>query len=119
MKYEFDEKMDETYQRSLVKSFKKTVDDDLFNFIIVDMINHKLSQIEEMSQYAKAKGGFQTYIIELNDQNEQLYFDRNVHNRSLNDIRKVNNFKTIHHSSSRESATKFTISKIKKNIPIL
>lgn len=90
MKYEYDEKMDETYQRSLVKSFKKTVDDDLFQFIIVDMINQKVSQIEELSQYAKAKGGFQTYIIELNDHDEKFYFDRNVHNRSLKDIKKVN-----------------------------
>ena len=89
MKYEYDEAMDETYQRSLVKSFKKTIDDDLFNFIIVDMINNKMSKIEEMSQYAKAKGGFQTYIIELNGQDEKVYFDRNVHNRSLDDIKKV------------------------------
>ena len=89
MKYEFDAEMDEAYQRSLVKSFKKTIDDDLFNFIIVDMINHKLSKLEEMSQYAKAKGGFQTYIIELNDKDEQVYLDRNVHNRSSEDIKKV------------------------------
>ena len=89
MKYEYDETMDEVYQRSLVKSFKKTIDDSLFNFIIVDMINNKINNIDEMSQYAKTKGGFQTFIIELNDQDEAVYFSRNVHNRSIKDIRNI------------------------------
>lgn len=56
MEYEYDKEMDETYQRSLVKSFKKTVDDGLFEFIIVDMINEKLVYIEDMSNYAQSKG---------------------------------------------------------------
>jgi hypothetical protein len=89
MKYKYDESMDEAYQRSLVTKFKKTVDDDLDNFIIVDMINNKMSKIEEMSQYAKARCGFHTYIIELNDQNAKTYSDRNVHDRSLEDIKRV------------------------------
>jgi YLP motif-containing protein 1 len=89
MKYEYDEAMDDHYQKSLVKSFKKTIDDDLFDFILVDMINHKMAQVEEMSQYAKQKRGFQTFIIELNDKEEKVYFDRNVHSRSSSDIRKI------------------------------
>jgi YLP motif-containing protein 1 len=56
MEYEYDESMDEVYQRSLVKSFKKTVEDGLFDFIIVDMVNEKLANIEDMYNFAKSKG---------------------------------------------------------------
>jgi YLP motif-containing protein 1 len=56
MEYEYDSSMNEIYEKSLIKSFKKTVDDGLFDFIIVDMVNEKLLYIEEMSNYAKLKG---------------------------------------------------------------
>ena len=88
MKYEYDRDMDESYQRSLVKSFKKTVDDDLFDFIIVDMINDKMAKIDEMNLHAKMKG-FSTYVIELTQIDAATCFGRNVHNRQLDDIRKV------------------------------
>lgn len=88
MKYEYDESLNEAYQRSLIKSFKKLIDDDLFNFIIVDMINEKLNKIEEISVYAKQRG-FQIYIAELNKNDAQTCFNRNVHNRSLAEINKV------------------------------
>lgn len=90
MKYEYDKVMDETYQKSLIKSFKKVVDDGLFDFIIVDMINNKLNKLEEMSDYAKLKS-FQIYIIELNNEDSNVYFNRNVHNRSLEDIKDIMN----------------------------
>jgi YLP motif-containing protein 1 len=90
MKYEYDKVMDETYQKSLLKSFKKVVDDGLFDFIIVDMINNKLNKLEEMSDYAKLKS-FQIYIIELNNGDSNVYFNRNVHNRSLEDIKHIIN----------------------------
>lgn len=88
MKYEYDKSMDESYQRSLIKSFKKTVDDDLFNFILVDMINDKMAKIDEMNVHAKMKG-FQTYVIELNQSDAATCFSRNVHNRKLDDIKRV------------------------------
>ncbi len=87
-KYEYDKEMEESYERSLVKSFKKTCDDYLFRFILVDMVNKSVSKIDEMSNYAKTKG-FQTYIIDLNIFDAACCFDRNIHNRSLEDIQKV------------------------------
>ena len=56
MEYEYDSSMNEIYEKSLIKSFRKTVDDGLFDFIIVDMVNEKLFYIDEMSNYAKSKG---------------------------------------------------------------
>lgn len=91
MKYEYDKKMDESYQRSLIKSFKKTIDDYLFKFVIVDMINKNLSQIDEMINYAKIKG-FQAYIIDLNIYDAKFCFERNIHKRSFDDIKKVIGF---------------------------
>jgi sugar-specific transcriptional regulator TrmB len=88
MKYEYDESMNESYERSLVKSFKKTVDDGLFNFIIVDMINNKIDKLDEMSTYAKTRAGFHVFVIEL-IQDSQTCYNRCVHNRSINEIKKV------------------------------
>ena len=89
MKYEYDESMNEAYQKSLIKSFKKIADDDLFNFILVDMINEKIAPIEEMSSHAIIKG-FQIYIADLNFVDDTTCFNRNVHNRTLDDVKKVN-----------------------------
>lgn len=88
MKYEYDASMDESYQRSLVKSFKKTVDDDLFDLIIVDMINEKMAKIDEMNLHAKMKG-FHVYVIELTQADAATCFSRNVHNRQLDEIKRV------------------------------
>lgn len=90
MKYEYDKTMDEAYQRSLVKSFKKIIDDDLFNFIIVDMVNEKKNQVEEMCSHARLKA-FQVYVADLNFVDAETCFNRNVHNRTLEDIKKIKN----------------------------
>ena len=81
--------MDETYQKSLVKSFKKTVDDGLFNFLIVDMINERVSQIDEMSSHAKSKGYFFCVAELMEPSLFSIYFNRNVHNRSIDEIKNV------------------------------
>lgn len=88
MKYEYDPSLDEAYQKSLVKSFKKTVDDNLFNFLIVDMVNEKMSQVDEMRLYAKDHG-FYTFVIELDHENAEECYLRNVHDRTLQEIEKV------------------------------
>lgn len=56
MEYEYDAALEPSYQDSLVKSFKKTVGDGFFPFIIVDCINDKLKKYEEMYNFAKSKG---------------------------------------------------------------
>lgn len=85
MTYEFDASLVNTYERGLIKSFKKTVDDNLFNFIIIDMVNEKIENIEDISSYAKSRG-FCIYVIEFDPQFADQYFKRNVHNRTLEEI---------------------------------
>ena len=51
--YEYEAEMEESYRSSLLKSFKKQIDDGYFNFIMVDCINDKIGKFLEMHDYAK------------------------------------------------------------------
>jgi len=91
MKYEYDSSLDETYQRSLVKSFKKAVDDDLFSLLIVDMINEKVPMMNEMDLYATTRGFF-TFVVDFyGSVSVEQAAARNIHNRTLSEIVKINN----------------------------
>lgn len=56
MEYEYDPAMEETYRRSLLKSYKRQIDERYFNFIIVDAIFNKGRDVEEFWSYGKSKG---------------------------------------------------------------
>lgn len=62
MVYEYEAEMEESYRSSLIKSFKKTITDGYFSFIIVDNINDKVKYFGEMWSFAK-QNGFQVWII--------------------------------------------------------
>lgn len=48
--------MESSYRKNMYKSFKKTIDDGFFPFIIVDAVNEKERHFEEFWSYAKSKG---------------------------------------------------------------
>ena len=54
--YEYEAELEDSYRASLVKSFKKQIDDGYFSFIMVDCINNLSKHYEEMWSYAKQKG---------------------------------------------------------------
>ena len=56
LEYEYEGVMEIAYRTSLLKSFKKTVDDGFFDFIIVDAINDKLQYVVPFRNYSKLKG---------------------------------------------------------------
>jgi YLP motif-containing protein 1 len=56
MEYEYEAAMEKHYRNSLLKAFRKTVNDGYFPFIIVDCVNHQVKHFEEMWSYAKQKG---------------------------------------------------------------
>lgn len=62
MVYEYEAEMEESYRASFVKSFKKTITDGYFPFIIVDNINDKVKYFGEMWSFAK-QNGFQVSTI--------------------------------------------------------
>ena len=87
MKYEFEAEMEGMYRTSLLKSFKKQIDNLYFNFIIVDSCNEKVQYFEEFWSYAKSKG-FQVYVVDLQS-DPAVCHKRNTHGRTLDEINKV------------------------------
>ena len=71
----------------MFKSFKKQIDNGYFNFIIVDAINAHRSHYREFVDYGKKKK-FIVYIALL-ESDIHICAKRNVHHRSLNDIKEV------------------------------
>jgi len=64
MKYEFDPEMETVYIAAFLKSFKKTIEEGHFKFIIVEGINCMVCHFEEFWSAAKSKG-FEVYIVNL------------------------------------------------------
>jgi YLP motif-containing protein 1 len=64
MEYEYEAAMEKHYRNSLLKAFRKTVNDGYFPFIIVDCVNHQVKHFEEMWSYAKQKG-FQVHAMTM------------------------------------------------------
>lgn len=56
MNYKYDSSMEEMYITSLIKSFKKTLTDGFFSFIIVDAINDQHHHFRDMLVQAKQCG---------------------------------------------------------------
>ncbi|KAK8750860.1 hypothetical protein OTU49_015030, partial [Cherax quadricarinatus] len=56
MEYEYEAELEDSYRASLVKSFKKQVDDGFFPFIIVDCVNNKVNHFTEIASHAKKQG---------------------------------------------------------------
>nr|XP_031840024.1 uncharacterized protein LOC116430258 isoform X3 [Nomia melanderi] len=87
MVYEYEEAMEQSYVISLVKAFKKNITDGFFNFIILDCINEKISDYEEMWSFAKTKG-FKVYVCEM-EMDLQICLKRNIHNRTEDEINRI------------------------------
>nr|XP_050863648.1 uncharacterized protein LOC127069953 isoform X2 [Vespula vulgaris] len=87
MVYEYEEAMEPSYIASLVKAFKKNITDGFFNFIILDCINEKISDYEDMWSFAKSKG-FKVYVCEM-EMDVQICLKRNIHNRSEDEINRI------------------------------
>ncbi|XP_012284876.1 collagen alpha-1(VII) chain isoform X2 [Orussus abietinus] len=87
MVYEYEEAMEQSYLTSLTKAFKKNITDGFFNFIILDSINEKISDYEELWSFAKTKG-FRVYVCEM-EMDVQICLKRNVHNRSEDEINRI------------------------------
>ncbi|XP_026677295.1 YLP motif-containing protein 1-like [Diaphorina citri] len=81
--YEYEKELEESYRQSLVKSFKKNVNDAYFSFIIVDANNDQLSHYSEMYLHAK----------KCRDRRWDVQFclTHNAHHRNEEDIRHVVN----------------------------
>ncbi|KAM4713568.1 uncharacterized protein ylpm1 isoform 2-T2 [Anableps anableps] len=89
LEYEYEPEMEDTYRSSMLKTFKKTLDDGFFPFIILDTINDRVKHFEQFWSAAKTKG-FEVYVAEITA-DTQTCAKRNVHGRKLKDITKMSN----------------------------
>lgn len=78
---------EETYRTSMFKTFKKTLDDGFFPFIILDAINDRVRHFDQFWSAAKTKG-FEVYLAEMSADN-QTCGKRNIHGRKLKEINKM------------------------------
>lgn len=109
MIYEYEEAMEQSYITSLVKAFKKNITDGFFNFIILDCINEKISDYEEMWSFAKTKG-FKVIILNIIIEYFRRYIesrDQEIYRRDLRNIecfkRLLNIFITVNFSIWNQS----------------
>ncbi|XP_077598366.1 uncharacterized protein ylpm1 [Stigmatopora nigra] len=89
LEYEFEPELEGMYRISMLKTFKKTLDDGFFPFIILDTINDRVSHFEQFWSAAKTKG-FEVYIAEITADTHTCA-KRNSHARTLKDIMKMSN----------------------------
>ncbi|KAL0967067.1 hypothetical protein UPYG_G00247400 [Umbra pygmaea] len=87
LEYEYEPEMEDTYRSSMFKTFKKTLDDGFFPFIIIDAINDRVKYFEQFWSAAKTKG-FEVYLAEITADN-QTCAKRNTHGRKLKDVQKM------------------------------
>ncbi|XP_037837481.1 YLP motif-containing protein 1 isoform X2 [Kryptolebias marmoratus] len=87
LEYEYEPEMEDTYRSSMLKTFRKTLDDGFFPFIILDTINDRVKHFDQFWSAAKTKG-FEVYVAEITADN-QTCAKRNVHGRTLKDIMKM------------------------------
>lgn len=72
--YEYEMEMEENYTQCLMKSYKKTITDGLFNFIIVDCINQTLRHFTEIYNFAKLNGFMVSFFFSLLQNSLLLFF---------------------------------------------
>ncbi|XP_060772170.1 YLP motif-containing protein 1 isoform X3 [Neoarius graeffei] len=89
LEYEYEPEMEDTYRNSMLKTFRKTLDDGFFPFIILDAINERVKYFDQFWSAAKTKG-FEVYVAEVSG-DHQTCAKRNIHGRKLKDITKLAN----------------------------
>uniref|UniRef100_A0A182SXN4 YLP motif-containing protein 1 n=1 Tax=Anopheles maculatus TaxID=74869 RepID=A0A182SXN4_9DIPT len=82
--YEYDAEMEDIYIQNLIKAFKRTISERLFNFVIVDCCNHRLETYCEFHNYARSNG-FKVYTCTMQTDVEDCA-RQNIHKRSEQEI---------------------------------
>uniref|UniRef100_A0A182RD96 YLP motif-containing protein 1 n=1 Tax=Anopheles funestus TaxID=62324 RepID=A0A182RD96_ANOFN len=82
--YEYDAEMEDIYVQNLIKAFKRTISERLFNFVIVDCCNHMLETYCEFHNYARSNG-FKVYTCTMQTDVEDCA-RQNIHNRTEQEI---------------------------------
>ncbi|XP_062556485.1 YLP motif-containing protein 1-like isoform X2 [Armigeres subalbatus] len=83
--YEFDSEMEEEYMKNLIKAFKRTITERLYNFVIVDCVNERLEYYNEFHNFGRSNG-FKVFTCTLQTELD-MCIEQNIHHRTVDDIR--------------------------------
>ncbi|KAL6888252.1 hypothetical protein ACP4OV_009278 [Aristida adscensionis] len=88
IEYCYEPEMEETYRSSMLKAFKKTLDEGNFTFVIVDDRNLRVADFAQFWATAKTSG-YEVYLLEAPYKDPTGCAARNVHGFTLDDIKKM------------------------------
>ncbi|KAL1566283.1 hypothetical protein AAHA92_01912 [Salvia divinorum] len=90
MEYCYEPEMEEAYRSSMLKAFRKTLDEGAFPFVIVDDRNLRVADFAQFWATAK-RSGYEVYLLEATYKDPAGCAARNVHGFSQNDILQMAN----------------------------
>ncbi|XP_010925361.1 uncharacterized protein [Elaeis guineensis] len=88
IEYCYEPEMEETYRSSMLKAFKKTLDEGIFTFVIVDDRNLRVADFAQFWAVAK-RSGYEVYLLEAPYKDPMGCAARNVHGFHVDDIQKM------------------------------
>ncbi|XP_026386164.1 uncharacterized protein LOC113281591 isoform X1 [Papaver somniferum] len=88
MEYCYEPEMEEAYRASMLKAFRKTLEDGSFTFIIVDDRNLRVADFAQFWATAK-RTGYEVYLLEAAYKDPMGCAARNVHGFTSDDIQKM------------------------------
>ncbi|XP_016450300.1 uncharacterized protein LOC107775130 [Nicotiana tabacum] len=88
MEYCYEPEMEEAYRSSMLKSFKKTLDDGAFSFVIVDDRNLRVADFAQFWATAK-RSGYEVYLLEATYKDPAGCAARNVHGFTRDDVQRM------------------------------
>ncbi|KAF8769733.1 hypothetical protein HU200_006342 [Digitaria exilis] len=88
IEYCYEPEMEETYRSSMLKAFKKTLDEGNFTFVIVDDRNLRVADFAQYWATAK-HSGYEVYLLEAPYKDPTGCAARNVHGFTLDEIKKM------------------------------
>ncbi|KFK27999.1 hypothetical protein AALP_AA8G458600 [Arabis alpina] len=88
MEYCYEPEMEEAYRSSMLKAFKRTLEDGAFNFVIVDDRNLRVPDFAQFWATAK-RSGYEAYILEATYKDPTGCAARNVHGITLDQVQQM------------------------------
>ncbi|XP_058105271.1 uncharacterized protein LOC131248818 [Magnolia sinica] len=88
MEYCYEPEMEEAYRSSMLKAFKKTLEEGAFTFIIVDDRNLRVADFAQFWATAK-RSGYEVYLLEASYKDPMGCAARNVHGFTTDEIQKM------------------------------
>ncbi|KAF3333482.1 YLP motif-containing protein 1 [Carex littledalei] len=88
IEYCYEAEMEEAYRSSMLKAFRKTLDEGNFTFVIVDDRNLRVADFSQFWAVAK-RSGYEVYLLEAPYKDPTGCAARNLHGFTLDEVQKM------------------------------